>query len=103
MLIVFRRYKMSNKPLTKKTWVEQFHEELDGEEAQLYGYAEAVIRHVPVLEKMVNTAKDFEELKVQILKFTKQQMAVVNDVEATIADLGAGEYGLTHVHGFRFQ
>jgi hypothetical protein len=91
------------KPLTKKTWVKKYREELDGEEAQLYGYAEAVIRHVPVLEKMVNTAKDFEELKAQILKFTKQQMNVVNEIEATIQDLDAPYYGLTHVHGFRFK
>jgi hypothetical protein len=89
------------RPLTKGTWVKKYKEELDGEVFQLWGYAEAVVRQVPVLEKMVNTAKDFEELKAQILKFTKQQMDVVKDIEAK-QEFDPTSYGLPNIPGFKF-
>jgi hypothetical protein len=80
-------------PLTKRTWVKKFKTEFEGDTSILTGYMECVDRQNPVLEKMVKTAKTFEELKEQILNFTKEQGDLVREMRQKWDSPEADKYG----------
>ncbi|AEW02345.1 hypothetical protein A4D02_30815 [Niastella koreensis] len=80
-------------PLTKRTWVNKFKSEFEGDTSILTGYMECIDRQNPVLEKMVKTAKKFEELKEQILNFTKDQGDLVKEMRNKWNSPQADKYG----------
>lgn len=85
--------------LTKRSWPKELAVGFDGEYTLLYGYMDCVERVVPVLGKMVDRAKEFDELKDELLKFIEQQKNFLNDVYDKRTSGNAGKYGLPQVPG----
>lgn len=56
---------------------------------------ECVDRQKPVFEKMVNTAKNFEELKEQILNFVTSQSDLVKEIRNKWDSPDAEKYGFS--------
>lgn len=66
-------------PLTAEDWLDRVYE-VYSDRTMLMGYMKGVEYTVAVLEKMAESAKTFEELKEELLKFNKQQQAFLKDV-----------------------
>lgn len=67
-------------PFTSKDWTDRL-EEIGHDTGMLFGYMDCVNRIVPAIDKILEKAKDFDELKNELTKFSEQQKAFRRSVE----------------------
>jgi hypothetical protein len=70
---------MSSEFLTPETW-EQYLEDGANNEALLHGYLDAVTHIAPIVKNILDTAKDFDDLKTQLTTFYNKQVLLQEDL-----------------------
>lgn len=84
-------------PFSSKDWTDRL-EEIETDGSMLCGYMLCVDRIVPVIDKMLEKAESFEELKKELTKFSEQQKAFRRSVEKKwITNPFSGDYGLQSI------
>lgn len=67
-------------PFTSKDWTDRL-KEFEHDTGMLCGYIDCVGRIVPVIDKILEKAENFDELKKELTKFSEQQKAFRRSVE----------------------
>lgn len=65
---------------TAEDWHERFGE-LNYDSTMLLGYMECASLSAAALIRILEVAKDFDDLKKQVLEFAKEQQALVRDID----------------------
>lgn len=87
-----------SKPFTADDWVERF-DEFNFNATFLLGHLQAVEIFIPLLKKIAANAKDFADLKMQLLEFANTQEDFRNDVFLKWESDNPSQYGLPPIEG----
>ncbi len=68
------------KPITAADW-QQGYESLNKDPSLLLGYMDCARRSATELFQIIEKAKNFEELKEQIVGFAQQQVDLINEID----------------------
>jgi len=80
------KYELKDKPapgisLTVDNWLPYWQLEMEYDTSVMTGYTLATDRDADTLEKIVNSAQNFDELKSELLKFIQGRKDFIADVD----------------------
>jgi hypothetical protein len=90
------------KPFTVNNWVDRFEADYDCDHAMLCGHMACIDTLAPELIRIAKTAKDFDDLKKQVLKLAERQEVLIMDIQKKWHGEHPENYGLPRLSSSRF-